>query len=96
MRRSRSLVELSTNAGSMSTTHSRASPRSDFRQRESALPGVAEVWSLANAASLGALSEEANRQATMIGYIDAFYLFAVTATLALPCVLLVRWPGKQH
>ena len=54
------------------------------------LPGVAEAWSLANAASLGALSGEVERQAKMIGYIDAFVFFSAAAALSAPLVFLVR------
>ena len=32
-----------------------------------------------------------SRQAAMIGYINAFYLFAVTAVATLPLILLIRW-----
>jgi len=54
------------------------------------LPGVAEVLSLANSAALGAIGREAGRQATMIGYLDAFVLFTVCAALSAPLVFLVR------
>jgi len=40
---------------------------------------------------LMALSAETMRQATMIGYLNSFYLFAVTALVGLPLALWVRW-----
>ena len=58
------------------------------------MPGAAELWPLADTASVAAISREVGRQATMIGYIDAFLLFTVTATLAMPFILLVR-PGRK-
>ena len=54
------------------------------------LPGATETWPLADIGSLAAISREIGRQATMIGYIDAFVLFTVTATAAMPFILLVR------
>ncbi len=54
------------------------------------LPGAARHWPLSDTASVAGISREIGRQATMIGYIDAFTLFTVTAALALPFILLVR------
>ena len=57
------------------------------------MPGAADLWPLADLASVAAIGREVGRQATMIGYIDAFVLFTVTATLAMPFILLVRRGG---
>ena len=54
------------------------------------MPGAAELWPLGQTGSVAAISREVGRQATMIGYIDAFVLFTVTAALAMPFILLVR------
>ena len=54
------------------------------------LPGAAEAWSLGNSAALPALGREIDRQATMIGYLDAFVMFTVMAAAAVPLVFLVR------
>ncbi len=54
------------------------------------MPGAAEAWSLGNSAALRSLSYEIDRQATMIGYIDAFVMFTIMAALAAPLVFLVR------
>lgn len=51
------------------------------------LPGVP---SLDSSAALATMSREITRQATMIGYLDAFLLFAAVAAIALPLVGLVR------
>ena len=47
-------------------------------------------WSVTTAAGLAALSEEAYRQAAMVGYINAFYLFAATAAVTVPFVWLFK------
>ena len=36
------------------------------------------------------LANEVQRQASMIGYINAFYLLALTAAIAVPFVCLMR------
>jgi DHA2 family multidrug resistance protein len=55
------------------------------------LPWARGAWGTGSLEQLKALSTETQRQATMIGYLDAFYLFAVTAALAVPLVFLIRW-----
>jgi DHA2 family multidrug resistance protein len=55
------------------------------------LPWARGAWGIDSPEQLKALSAETLRQATMIGYLDAFYLFAVTAALAVPLVFLIRW-----
>ncbi len=58
------------------------------------LPWVRGAWKTEGLNRLQALSAEIDRQATMIGYLDAFTFFAATAALAVPVVLLVRVPRK--
>jgi len=48
------------------------------------LPGLPNQWALDNVAGLSRLSDEVLRQASMIGYINAFHLLAVTAAVAVP------------
>ena len=55
------------------------------------LPWVRGGWGQDNLAQLGALSREVTRQANVVGYLDAFVFFWVTAALAIPLVFLVRW-----
>ena len=55
------------------------------------MPWVAGGWSAADPQGLAALGREVARQASMIGYIDAFVFFIATALAVLPLVLLVRW-----
>lgn len=53
-------------------------------------PNIAGNWRLDDQPSLLVLSSEISRQAAMIGYINAFYLYSVAACMALPLVLLVE------
>ncbi len=57
------------------------------------MPGAAGAWRLDDARSVAGISREVARQATMIGYVDAFMLFTVVASLAIPLILLVRRPA---
>lgn len=59
------------------------------------LPWVRGAWSTDSLAELNALSNEAQRQATLIGYLDAFTFFWVTAVFAIPLVFLVRWSKPE-
>lgn len=55
-----------------------------------AMPWVTGAWNTHEAAGLAALSREVARQATMVGYLDAFVFFVVTSLAVLPLILLVR------
>jgi len=55
------------------------------------LPWVRGQWGSEEFGGLGALSREMGRQAILMGYLDAFAFFWVTAAVAVPLVLLVRW-----
>jgi DHA2 family multidrug resistance protein len=54
------------------------------------LPGAALSWNTETVTGLLRISNELQRQAAMIGYINAFYLMAITAALAVPLALLLR------
>ena len=54
------------------------------------LPGMDGVVDMEGAAAMARISREVGRQATMIGNIDGFVLFTVTAAIAVPLVALVR------
>jgi len=56
-----------------------------------ALPWVTGAWSVHDPAGLAAIAREAARQAAMVGYLDAFVFYVVTALVVLPLVVLVRW-----
>jgi DHA2 family multidrug resistance protein len=48
------------------------------------------AWSLDTAIGLTRLSNEVQRQAAMIGYVNAFYLMGFTAAVAVPLAFLLR------
>lgn len=54
------------------------------------LPGAPGLYALEEPGDLARLSAEIARQATMIGYIDGFLIFAATAAATLPLIALVR------
>src|SRR5882672_3102083 len=53
-------------------------------------PGMPQAWDLAAASGVMRLTNEIQRQAGMIGYINAFYLIAFTAAAAVPLVWLMH------
>jgi DHA2 family multidrug resistance protein len=54
------------------------------------LPWVTGGWSLDTLSSIAKLSKEITRQATMIGFNNAFLLYTVLSALAIPLCLMVR------
>jgi MFS transporter, DHA2 family, multidrug resistance protein len=54
------------------------------------LPDFPAAWSLDTVAGLTRLSNEIQRQAAMIGYVNAFYLMGFTALVAVPLACLLR------
>ncbi len=54
------------------------------------LPFVMGNWSLDSTKSIAAMSGEIGKQAIMVGYVNAFYLFALTCFTVVPLVFLVR------
>jgi DHA2 family multidrug resistance protein len=55
-----------------------------------AYPEVVGLWNMSTPAGLMAISDEMQRQAAMIGFINAFYFFAFTAAAAVPLAWLLR------
>ena len=55
------------------------------------LPWAGRGWSTTTTEGLSHLGGEIGRQAAMIGYINSFYMFSITAFVFIPLVLLVRW-----
>ncbi len=53
-------------------------------------PEVIGNWNMGTPSGLMALAGEVQRQAAMIGYINAFYLFALAAAVAIPFAFLMR------
>ena len=54
-----------------------------------AMPGTMGGWSLDTTAGLAALSKEITRQATMVGYLNAFLIHTIVSLVATALVLLV-------
>ncbi len=54
------------------------------------IQSITGAWGLGSEQQLALLGAEIQRQALMIGYINAFYYFMFTALAALPLILLVR------
>lgn len=54
------------------------------------IPSVSRLWNTETAQGLAAISSEINRQATMIGYLNSFAFFALTAAIAMPLMLLIK------
>jgi len=53
-------------------------------------PAMPDAWNIGTTGGLMRLTNEVQRQASMIGYINAFYLIALTAAVAVPLVWLMR------
>jgi MFS transporter, DHA2 family, multidrug resistance protein len=53
-------------------------------------PSAPAAWNIGTTSGLMRLTHEIQRQATMIGYINAFYLLALVAAVAVPLVSLMR------
>jgi DHA2 family multidrug resistance protein len=54
------------------------------------VPAVKDVWNTETVQGLASISTEIGRQATMIGYLNSFAFFAVTAAVAMPLILLIK------
>jgi MFS transporter, DHA2 family, multidrug resistance protein len=54
------------------------------------MPTWPDAWSMESTIGLLRLSNEVQRQAAMIGYINSFYLMACVAALAMPLACLMR------
>jgi len=61
-----------------------------------AYSGLMGLWSAETVQGLLALSREIGRQATMIGYLNAFHLYTVACVAVLPFVLVMRRPPARR
>jgi DHA2 family multidrug resistance protein len=59
------------------------------------MPWAMGSWSIDTAAGLAKLSGEITRQATLIGYTNAWWLYTLAAAASLPIVLLARLPRMR-
>ena len=55
-----------------------------------ALPWVMGGWNTESVSGLARLSKEVNRQAAMIGYLEAFAMYTAASAAAMVLVILVR------
>ncbi len=60
------------------------------------LQNVAGGWSTESAAGLAVIAGEVTRQATNIGYINAFNLYLWTSLLVYPLIALIAWPPTGY
>jgi MFS transporter, DHA2 family, multidrug resistance protein len=58
------------------------------------LPWVTGGWTVESLPGIAQLSKEITRQATMIGFTNAFTMYTVLSAIAVPLCLLVRKPGQ--
>jgi MFS transporter, DHA2 family, multidrug resistance protein len=63
--------------------------------RALAMPWVSGPLDLDSMASLERMSREINRQAAMIGYINAMGIFTAVSAAAIPLILMMRGPGRK-
>lgn len=60
------------------------------------LQSVMGAWSTETTAGLAGLAGEVSRQATTIGYVNAFNLFLWTSLLVYPLIALIAWPPAGY
>ena len=63
-----------------------------FYNRAWDLPWVTGAWSLESTAGMARVAREINRQATVIGYQNAFLMYTIVAVAAIPLCLFARGP----
>jgi hypothetical protein len=59
------------------------------------LPWVTGAWTFDTLSGFAQLSKEITRQATMIGFTNAFVLYTVLSALAIPLCLLISPPKTK-
>ena len=56
------------------------------------LPTVMGSWTIDSLSGLAGLSREINKQAALIGYLNAFWMYTAVSAMAIPLVFMVRRP----
>ncbi|MGE0699197.1 MAG: DHA2 family efflux MFS transporter permease subunit [Hyphomicrobiaceae bacterium] len=59
------------------------------------LPWVTGAWTVETLSGIARLSKEITRQATMIGFTNAFMLYTLLSAMAVPLCLLIRPPRRN-
>ena len=65
-------------------------------QKVLTLQGLPEPWNPERTSGLLRLSDDIKRQASMIGYLKAFYMMAFTAAAAVPLACLLRTAARER
>ena len=60
------------------------------------LPWVMGAWNMESVAGLAQLAREINRQAAMIGYLNAFGMYTLASALAVPAILFVEGRARAR
>jgi DHA2 family multidrug resistance protein len=60
--------------------------------RTLSLPTVMGSWTTETLSGLASLAKEINRQAALIGYLNAFWMYTAVSAMAIPLVFMVRRP----
>lgn len=60
------------------------------------MPGSSGAWSIDTIEGMAKFSREITRQAVMLGNVNAFYMYALVAFIAIPLCLLARLPKTQN
>jgi len=50
------------------------------------------TWTVDSLSGLAVLAKEIDRQATLIGYLNAFWMYTTVSAIAIPLVFMVRRP----
>ena len=56
------------------------------------LPQAMGTWTVDSLSGMAVLGREINRQATLIGYLNAFWMYTAVSAIAIPLVFMVRRP----
>jgi DHA2 family multidrug resistance protein len=59
------------------------------------IPSSMGAWSAENSSGMAAIAKEINRQAAMLGYMNAFVLYTAMSVLAIPLVLMLGGRGQR-
>jgi DHA2 family multidrug resistance protein len=60
--------------------------------RTLSLPSAMGTWTVETMSGLATLAKEINRQASLIGYLNAFWMYTAASAIAIPLVFIVRRP----
>ena len=74
------------------TNYSRMTENVSPFNRTLGSPAAMGAWSIDSLTGLAGMAREINRQAAMIGYNNAFWMYTVVSMLAIPLVFMVGRP----